>query len=91
MATRKALHIYGEPFLFVSNSKILYLYPTMYAEVREYVCAYCGEVNETLVDPSAGAEQSYAEDCAVCCRPNVLSIRVGPSTGTIVIEAVIEE
>ena len=34
-----------------------------------FACAGCGEINETLVDPSQGARQSYVEDCQVCCRP----------------------
>ena len=38
-------------------------------------CAYCGEPNGTRVDPSAGSRQRYVEDCQVCCRPNVLSVR----------------
>lgn len=42
----------------------------------EYTCAYCGESNLTFVDWSAGEQQSYIEDCQVCCRPNVLYIRV---------------
>lgn len=39
-----------------------------------FVCAGCGEWNETSVDPSAGRRQSYVEDCQVCCKPNVLAI-----------------
>ncbi len=39
-----------------------------------YVCAYCLQINEITVDPSAGAEQEYIEDCQVCCRPNKLRI-----------------
>ena len=39
-----------------------------------FVCAGCGEWNETSVDESAGNRQSYVEDCQVCCKPNVLSI-----------------
>lgn len=31
-------------------------------------CPYCGEVFETAVDSSAGA-QRYVEDCQVCCAP----------------------
>lgn len=42
----------------------------------DYVCAYCGESNLTFVDLSAGRQQSYVEDCQVCCRPNILYIRV---------------
>lgn len=42
----------------------------------DYVCAFCGETNSTFVDISAGMQQSYTEDCQVCCRPNVLYVRV---------------
>ncbi|TDR41731.1 hypothetical protein DFR29_110214 [Tahibacter aquaticus] len=38
-------------------------------------CPYCGESFETSVDLSAG-EQVYVEDCAVCCRPISLRLRV---------------
>ncbi len=39
-----------------------------------YACAFCGEENDTLVDPSAGRRQTYTEDCTVCCRPNLLTV-----------------
>jgi hypothetical protein len=39
-----------------------------------FVCAGCGQWNETSVDESAGMRQSYVEDCQVCCKPNVLRI-----------------
>lgn len=42
----------------------------------EYSCAFCGEVSTTFIDLSAGMEQSYVEDCQVCCRPNILYISV---------------
>jgi len=32
-------------------------------------CPYCFEENELLVDLGGGSDQSYVEDCAVCCRP----------------------
>ena len=35
---------------------------------RQVQCPYCGEWIEIQVDASAG-EQSYIEDCSVCCRP----------------------
>ncbi len=38
-------------------------------------CPYCGEPIEVLVDESAG-DQSYIEDCQVCCRPITLSVRL---------------
>ena len=39
-------------------------------------CPYCGEGYETIVDLSAGS-QRYIEDCAVCCRPIEITLRVG--------------
>jgi hypothetical protein len=39
-------------------------------------CPYCGESYETVVDLSAGS-QRYIEDCAVCCRPIEVTLRVG--------------
>lgn len=41
-----------------------------------FACAACGQINETLVDPSQGARQSYVEDCQICCRANVLAVVV---------------
>lgn len=43
-------------------------------------CAMCGETNETLLDLEGGFRQEYVEDCAVCCRPNVISIAVDPGS-----------
>jgi hypothetical protein len=37
-------------------------------EPVEVQCPWCGEVFTTFVDASAG-DQSYVEDCQVCCRP----------------------
>ncbi|MGK7917515.1 MAG: CPXCG motif-containing cysteine-rich protein [Prochloraceae cyanobacterium] len=52
----------------------------------EYFCAFCGEPNTTFVDISAGMQQSYVEDCQVCCRPNILFIRVDEHTLDVEIE-----
>ncbi len=38
-------------------------------------CPYCGESIGVLIDDSL-PEQSYVEDCQVCCRPIVLDVRV---------------
>ncbi len=38
-------------------------------------CPYCGESYDSAVDITAG-DQVYTEDCAVCCRPIVVSVRV---------------
>lgn len=57
----------------------------------DYMCAYCGEMNSTFVDLSGGNQQSYIEDCQVCCRPNVLYIRIDEETLTIDIDTGYEE
>jgi len=59
--------------------------------VSSYVCAVCGEVNEISIDESAGDEQSYIEDCQVCCRPNVLRIRIDEESGEVEVTADFEE
>ena len=41
-----------------------------------YACAFCGEDNEVFVDPSGGRRQTFTEDCAVCCRPNLIALWV---------------
>jgi hypothetical protein len=38
-------------------------------------CPYCGETFETVIDRSAG-DQSYVEDCPVCCRPIEVAVRL---------------
>ncbi len=35
---------------------------------QEIECPFCGEVISILVDTSID-EQTYIEDCSVCCRP----------------------
>jgi hypothetical protein len=42
---------------------------------QTYRCACCAEQNETCIDPQAGQEQQFVEDCRVCCRPNVITAR----------------
>jgi DNA replicative helicase MCM subunit Mcm2 (Cdc46/Mcm family) len=41
-----------------------------YSDEASYVCGSCGEEIVVPLDPSAGARQSYVEDCPVCCTPN---------------------
>ncbi len=43
-----------------------------------YVCGSCGEAIVVPVDLSAGSEQTYVEDCPVCCRANVIRLEIGP-------------
>lgn len=55
-----------------------------------FCCGYCGETNETFVDLSQGREQSYIEDCQVCCRPNVLRVTADPASADVYISAEFE-
>lgn len=46
-----------------------------------FTCPYCWQRISVVVDPSA-EEQSYVEDCEVCCRP--ILIQVGVTDGEII-------
>jgi hypothetical protein len=41
-------------------------------------CPHCGEPMALDVDTTGGAEQSYYEDCAVCCKPMEVFVRCRP-------------
>ncbi len=41
-----------------------------------YTCPTCGEAIVVPLDPSAGDDQHYIEDCPVCCNPNVIHVEV---------------
>ena len=55
-----------------------------------FQCAGCGEWNQTTVDESAGRNQSYVEDCQVCCKPNILNVRFDAGEQEFVITALLE-
>ena len=55
-----------------------------------YVCDACGEEIVVPVDISQGREQSYVEDCPVCCHPNVIRVSVDPD-GAVRIRATPEQ
>lgn len=40
----------------------------------DIACPYCGEANTIAVDPGSGGNQSYVEDCQVCCQPWRVSV-----------------
>lgn len=46
-------------------------------EDRTIDCPYCGESIDLLLDPSV-SEQSYVEDCQVCCRPINIRFSIAP-------------
>lgn len=45
-------------------------------QYHPYECAFCGEENEVFVDGSGARTQKFTEDCAVCCRPNLITIEI---------------
>ncbi|MGH7176111.1 MAG: CPXCG motif-containing cysteine-rich protein [Tepidisphaeraceae bacterium] len=44
------------------------------SDEASYVCPACGESIVIPLDPSAGDNQQYIEDCPVCCNPNVIHV-----------------
>jgi hypothetical protein len=46
----------------------------MLEETAEVSCPYCGETITIVLDLSV-EEQSYIEDCSVCCQPMTVSYR----------------
>lgn len=52
-----------------------------------YTCAYCGEPNEVHVDGGGAAQQTYVEDCTVCCRPNLLRLHIELESGEVYVSA----
>lgn len=60
----------------------------MRAETEElFLCAWCGEPNEVALDVSGGPLQSFVIDCEVCCRPNLLHVRVDVDADAWTVEA----
>ena len=45
-------------------------------ESQNVDCPYCGEPIELLIDCSI-LQQSYIEDCQVCCRPINVNVSIG--------------
>ena len=43
----------------------------------DITCPHCGEVFPLAIDTSQ-REQSFIEDCTVCCRPIQLNVRCHP-------------
>jgi len=50
-------------------------------------CPHCGEPIDSSVDPGGGEQQSYIEDCAVCCRPMLITARFDPDANEFLLEA----
>ncbi len=48
-----------------------------------YTCESCGEEIVIPIDHSAGSNQEYVEDCPVCCRANVIHVRIEGDEATV--------
>lgn len=44
------------------------------ADEGAYTCPTCGESIVIPLDRSGGDEQTYGEDCPVCCNPNLIHV-----------------
>lgn len=44
-------------------------------QARNITCPWCGETITVLLDLTAG-EQTFTEDCQVCCAPIVITVRL---------------
>ena len=44
-----------------------------------FSCPYCGEEITMVIDLSRDGQQTYIEDCEVCCRPIQVSFGVEDS------------
>jgi len=44
-------------------------------------CPHCGEECELLVELAGGSQQSYVEDCPVCCRPWQVQVTIDDEGG----------
>jgi hypothetical protein len=53
----------------------------------DVTCPHCGEVFPIQIDTSQ-PEQTFIEDCTVCCRPITLTVRCEP--GNVVDLAVLD-
>lgn len=45
-------------------------------EEAAYFCDSCGEEIVIPIDLAAGREQTYVEDCPVCCCPMVIHVAI---------------
>jgi hypothetical protein len=45
-------------------------------EEASYICDACGEEIVIPVDLTEGANQTYVEDCPVCCRANTIHVHI---------------
>ncbi|HEY3488313.1 MAG TPA: CPXCG motif-containing cysteine-rich protein [Gammaproteobacteria bacterium] len=52
----------------------------------EIVCPYCGEILSINIELTL-AQQTYTEDCQVCCKPIIFNIEIDYATEQVHIHA----
>ena len=45
-------------------------------QYEHFLCPYCGQTNELLVDVTGGTYQEFVVDCEVCCAPITVLLKV---------------
>jgi hypothetical protein len=45
-------------------------------QFENFICPYCGETNDLLVDFSGGLHQEFVVDCEVCCAPILVRLQI---------------
>ena len=45
-------------------------------EFDNFLCPYCGQTNQLLVDITGGSDQEFVVDCEVCCAPIVVRVKL---------------
>lgn len=43
---------------------------------KEFLCPYCGSRNEISLETGEGKQHKLVTDCAICCRPIVIQVRI---------------
>jgi len=52
----------------------------------DFLCPWCLQENEVWVELPAGSDQTFTQDCAVCCRPVVIHCTVVKETGELAVD-----
>ena len=45
-------------------------------QYKNFLCPYCSENNELLVDVSGGPNQEFVVDCEICCAPILVRLKI---------------
>ena len=43
---------------------------------EHFLCPYCGQTNELLVDVTGGPAQEFVVDCEICCAPIAVRLKM---------------